>query len=470
MKAVENHIETNSLVKFLFVHQNFPAQFLHIVRYLVRLKRHEIVFITEPNANVMTGVRKVPYNPLPATSSDVHWTIRELELAVRRAERVAGTARNLRELGFDPDIIIGHHGWGELLALQDVWPSCPMLGYYEFFYQTERSDVGFDSEFPTPTEDFPRIRAKNAINLLALAGPSRGQTPTKWQLSTYPAWAQEKITLLPEGVDLATCRPDPTARRAPLKIGDWEISPDERLVTYVARDLDPYRGCHVLLRALPRLFRRRSDVRVVMVGGNGVSYGSPPPQGSWKDLFVAELGDRLDRRRVLFPGRVPYGTYIRLLQRSDAHVYLTYPFVASWSLREALAAGCAVIGSDTPPVREFIAHRRTGLLAPFLDPDQLADAILTVLDDEALSTRLRAGARLWAEANLAMADYLTAYLELIASLAGDRAEGLTLPRERPVPFDDRRRGHTSKPANVRSAAAPHDMSFNESRTRSARRR
>jgi Glycosyl transferase family 4 group len=198
-------------VKFLFVHQNFPGQFLHILRHLVGANRHEIVFITEPNTNVMTGVRKVPYSAPSPTSADVHWTIRELDLAVRRSERVISTARNLRELGFSPDVIIGHHGWGELLALQDVWPTVPILGYYEFFYHTGHSDVGFDPEFPTPVEDFPRIRAKNAVNLLALSGPGHGQTPTRWQLSTYPAWAQEKITLLPEGVDLTTCKPDPTA-------------------------------------------------------------------------------------------------------------------------------------------------------------------------------------------------------------------------------------------------------------------
>ena len=457
-------------MKFLFVHQNFPAQFLHIVRYLARTGQHEIVFLTEPNDNLMAGVRKVPYNPISATSAEVHWTIRELDQAVRRAERVGTTARNLRQLGFNPDIIIGHHGWGELLALQDVWPSTPILGYYEFFYHTENSDVGFDAEFPTGVEDFPRIRAKNAVNLLALAGPSRGQTPTKWQLSTYPDWAQEKIALLPEGVELDTCRPDPAVRRAPFKIGGWDIAPDERLITYVARDLEPYRGFHILLRALPRILRERRDVRVIMVGGNGVSYGSPPPEGNWRDRIVSELGEQLDLSRVLFPGRIPYATYVRMLQRSDAHVYLTYPFVASWSLREALASGCVVIGSDTPPVIEFIKHEHTGIVTPFFDVDRLGDTILTVLDDHLLSTRLRAQAREWAEANLAMPDYLAAYLDLIAGLVGDRAEGLVLPKKTGLPFHDPRQSLKSKEARVRLAAASNDISFSQSQLRSARRR
>jgi glycosyltransferase involved in cell wall biosynthesis len=204
-----------------------------------------------------------------------------------------------------------------------------------------------------------------------------------------------------------------------------------------------------------------------MVGGNGVSYGNPPPHGSWRDQFVAELGGRLDLDRVLFPGRIPYQTYVRMLQRSDAHVYLTYPFVASWSLRESLAAGCAVVGSDTPPVQEFIEHQHTGLLVPFFDPDRVADAILSVLEDKVLSKRLRTGARRWAEANLDMHDYLAAYLALIANAVGDAAEGLTLPEKRSEPFDDRRRGHTSRKATLKQAAASHETSLRQSRNRSA---
>ena len=408
-------------MKYLFVHQNFPGQFVHLVRHLVAQGTHDIVFITEPNANHINGVRKVPYRRPPPPTAETHWTVREFDAAMRRAETVAETARNLKALGYEPDIIIGHHGWGELLNLRDVWPRAPVLGYFEFFYHTRDFDVGFDPEFPTAPEDFPRIRAKNAINLQALEMGANGQTPTAWQLSTYPQWAHPHINLLREGVDLELCRPDPALRRGPFKIGDWEISPKETLVTYVSRDLEPYRGVHTMIRALPHLLKRK-NVRVVMVGGDGVSYGVAPVGSTWRRTLMAELGAKFDARRVLFPGRIPYADYIRMLQRSDAHVYLTYPFVASWSLREALAIGCAVVGSDTVPVAEFITDGRNGLLASFFDPKGLAETVFRVIDDAALSRRLRAGARRYAEANLAMPDYLAAYDRLIGSLVGGGEE------------------------------------------------
>ena len=405
-------------MKYLFVHQNFPGQFLHIVRHLVASKQHEVVFITEPNANFITGVRKVPYRRPPGAAAETHIVARELDGGVRRAEVVANTAATLKQLGYQPDIIIGHHGWGELLNLPEVWPGVPILGYLEFYYHTDGIDVGFDPEFPNDPSDFPRIRAKNAINHLALTSGGHGQTPTEWQLSTYPKWARPQINLLREGVDLTVCKPDPAARRAQLKIGEMTIRPSDKLVTYVARDLEPYRGFHTMMRTLPHLLRARKDVRVVLVGGDGVSYGNLPKQGTWRQVMLEELGDRIDLNRVVFPGRLEYKTYVKLLQRSDAHVYLTYPFVASWSLREALATGCPVIGSDTEPVREFITNGENGLLAPFFDPPGLARTILRVLEDSKLSRALREAARRYAERHLPMPAYLAEYEALVNRLIG----------------------------------------------------
>jgi glycosyltransferase involved in cell wall biosynthesis len=405
-------------VKYLFVHQNFPGQYLHICRHLAQSGQHDLVFLTEPNGNLLPGVRNVPYPKPQGAAAEAHVAARELDAAVRRAEIVAHTAGNLKLLGYEPDIIIGHHGWGELLSIVDIWPKVPLLGYYEFYYCIDDVDVGFDPEFPSHPADYPRIRAKNAVNLLALNLGQHGQTPTKWQLSTYPKWAQQMINLLPEGVHLDKCKPNPQARRHPLKIGDATIKPSEKLVTYVARDLEPYRGFPLMMRSLPHLLRARKDIRVVIVGGDGISYGVPPTEGTWRQKMLAELGDSIDLDRVLFPGRVVYDTYIAMLQRSDAHVYLSYPFVASWSLREALATGCAVIGSDTPTVREFIKHGDNGLLTSFFDPKGLADSVVRVIEDAALSRRLRENARKFAEKNLSMTDYLAAYEALIGKIVG----------------------------------------------------
>jgi glycosyltransferase involved in cell wall biosynthesis len=405
-------------VKFLFVHQNFPGQYLHLVRHLVRAKKHDVVFVSEPNANRIDGVRVVPYPKPAAPPAEVHVAARELDAALRRADVVAHTARNLKQLGFTPDIIIGHHGWGELLNVRDVWPDTPLLGYFEFYYSADGIDVGFDPEFPTHPAEHPRIRAKNGVNLLALNLGAHGQTPTRWQLSTYPDWARPYITLLPEGVDLDTCKPNPEARRRPLKICDTTIKPGEKLVTYVARDLEPYRGFHVMMRAVPHLLRARKDVRVVLVGADGISYGRPPPEGTWRQKMLVELGDKIDPGRVLFPGRLDYKLYAAMLQRSDAHVYLSYPFVASWSLREALASGCVIVGGDTPTVSEFVRHEKNGLLVPFFDPKGLANTILRALEDVPLARRLREGARRYAKQQLGMPDYMARYEKLIGRLTG----------------------------------------------------
>jgi glycosyltransferase involved in cell wall biosynthesis len=406
-------------VRLLFVHQNFPGQYLHILRHLAAAGRHEIVFITEPNENRLVGIRKVPYRPpTPAAPGAVHESARDLDMAMRRADAVAATARSLRQLGFTPDAIIGHHGWGELLSLPDVWPDAPILGYLEFFYRLHGADVNFDPEFPMPPEEFARVRAKNAVNLLALGLEREGQSPTEWQRSTYPEWAQPRITLLREGADLDLCRPDPQARRIPLEVGGMGVTSEDKLVTYVARDLEPYRGFHVVMRALPRLLRARADVKAALVGGDGVSYGALPPRGTWRQQMLEELGEALDATRVVLPGRIGYDAYRRMLQRSDAHLYLTYPFVASWSLREALAMGCAVVGSDTAPVREFITPEETGLLVPFHDPAALANAVLRVLDDRALARRLREGARRFASDRLDLQGTIAGYVATIGRLTG----------------------------------------------------
>jgi glycosyltransferase involved in cell wall biosynthesis len=407
-------------LRFLFVHQNFPGQYVHIVRHLTR-DLHDVVFLSEPNNNQLADVRKIAYVSQRGSDERIHEHAREFEMAVRRAEAAATAARQIKALGFVPDIIIGHHGWGELLNMQDVFPRTPLLGYFEFFYNLVGQDVGFDPEFPFPEHRLPMVRAKNGVNLAALSLPgAHGQTPTEWQLGTYPAWARDRITLLREGVDLAICSPAPprASRRLTLPDG-FKLEPKHKLVTYMARNLEPYRGFHIFMRALPALLAARPDLHVTIVGNDLPGYGALPADGStWRETIMREVDGKLDLERIHFLGQVPYETHISLLRRSDAHVYFTYPFVASWSLREAMAVGAAIIGSDTPPVREFITHGKTGLLTPFLEPDRLADSVLRLLEDARLSQSLRANARRFAEAHLDREVYLSDYVALIERLTG----------------------------------------------------
>ncbi|HVE23673.1 MAG TPA: glycosyltransferase [Acidocella sp.] len=409
-------------MNFLFVHQNFPGQYLHIVRSLladnaVREGTHQIVFMSEPNPNQMAGVRKVTYARPPVPES-THPDMRDYEMAMRRAQAAYEGAQKIKALGFRPDIMIGHHGWGEMLNLADAFPGVPMLGYFEFFYRIQGTDVNYDPEFPMPAAQFGTVRSKNATNLLALALGQAGQTPTRWQHSTYPVWAQEQIRVIEEGVDLSVCRPDPAMRRKTLTVGNMTVRPGQKLVTYVARNLEPYRGFHSFMRALPRILSR-ADVVVSVVGGDGISYGAPPAAGgTWRSAMLRELGGRLDPARVHFLGKVPYAQHLALLQRSDAHVYLSYPFVASWSLREALACGCAVIGGDTETVREFLQHGENGRIVPTLDAGALAEDILCVLDDKKMSASLRRRARAYAEQRLDLRDYLAKFRATIEDVAG----------------------------------------------------
>ncbi|MGV4877507.1 glycosyltransferase family 4 protein [Acetobacter indonesiensis] len=420
-------------MKYLFIHQNFPGQYLHIVRHLVRQGGHDIVFISEDNPNVINGVRRVRYRLPREVTDKAHAGVRDLDVGLMRAEAVAKAAETLKNLGFVPDVILGHHGWGELLNIQDVYPGVPVIGYFEFYYHTEPGfDVNFDPEFPMAPQVIPLVRAKNTVNLLALTNPGYGQTPTQFQKSTYPAWAQDNITVLPEGVDLVACRPDAKAAKHELVLGDVRITPKDKLITYVSRDLEPYRGFHVFMRALPRILAEQPDAHVVLIGGDGVSYGARLPSGCWREIMLKELEGQLDLSRVHFVGKVQYESFLALLQRSNAHVYLTYPFVASWSLREAMAIGCPIVGSQTAPVEEFIKDGETGLLVPFTQPDRIADAVLELLTNKPLATKLGKAARAEAERSLCLETYLKEYEALIDRVLQKHAgSGATVAEQKP---------------------------------------
>ncbi len=405
-------------MKYLFVHQNFPGQYLHLIRHLTEDPANEVVFISEPNRNSLPNVRRLLYSTPVLDQEKSHLAVRDFEIASHRADAVAACAANLDRLGFRPDIVIGHHGWGELLNITDVWPDVPVLGYFEFYYETDGQDVDFDPEFPMPKDRYPKIRAMNIVNLLALAMRQHGQTPTAWQHTRYPAWARPAIRVIREGVRLDLCKPDPGARRRGFAVGDFQVSPRDRLVTYVARNLEPYRGFHVLVRALPELLASRPDVKVILVGGDDVSYGSKPAQGTWREHYLREIDGRYDKSRVLLPGPLPYEQYVALLQRSDVHVYLTYPFVASWSLREALACGCAVVAADVEPVTEFIADGENGVLVPPLDPSAVARTVLALLDDPKRRKRLQSSARAYAERHLDLNRTIAEMMAVIGELTG----------------------------------------------------
>lgn len=411
-------------MNFLFVHQNFPGQYVHLLRSLLadnlaQPGTHEIVFMTEPNQNFMDGVRKVTYSrppPAPKALAPAAW---EFECAALRAQACYQGAQQIKALGFKPDIILGHHGWGEMLNLCDVFPGVPILGYFEFYYKIHNTDVNFDPEFPMDETRFGAVRAKNTINLLAIALEQWGQSPTYWQYSTYPDWAKSKIRIIEEGVNLELCAPEPALRRKKITVGPLTVTPKQKLLTFVSRNLEPYRGFHTLMRALPKILEECPNLVVSIVGGEEVSYGAPPPDGgSWKNVLLRELEGQIDLSRVHFMGKVKYQDHLTLLKRSDVHIYLSYPFVASWSLREALACGCVIVGADSPTVTEFIKDGINGIVTPTLASDKLAENALRALNDNALSAKLRLGAREFAEKHLSMESYIQRYRAYIEDVVG----------------------------------------------------
>ncbi|CCD91750.1 Glycosyl transferase, group 1 [Bradyrhizobium sp. ORS 375] len=380
-------------MKVLFVHNNFPAQYRNLAAALAKEPGNELVAIGAANAQPMPSVRLLKYALAGADVSATHPFARRFDLECRRAEQVLYSLSSLAASGFSPDVILAHPGWGETLPLRTMFPKARIILYCEFFYGAQGRDLGFDPEFPTPGLDgHIGLHLKNATTLLALEDCDIGVSPTSWQHSTFPTQYQNKIEIVHEGIDTALVKPKPLAR---LRLPDGrELNRNDEVVTFVARNLEPLRGYHIFMRALPKILARRPQAQVVIIGGDGLSYGLAPPAGTnWKTTFLNEVRSQLDLSRVHFMGRVSYETFLTTLQVSSAHVYLTYPFVLSWSMLEAMSAGCVVIGSDTAPVREVLQHGDNGMLVPFHAVDELADRVSAALKDRDRMQPMREAAR-----------------------------------------------------------------------------
>ena len=379
----------------LFLHQNFPGQFPHLVRLLQQVPGVGLTAITSSENRNPELVRTLRFNAKRIEFGTPGRLSRHFASRVGVGEQVAKIMLGLRAEGYAPDIVIGHIGWGETLFVRDVWPAAKMILYAEFFYTETGADVGFDPEFDArtdPTGAFA-IRTKNAAFLVSLADADVAVAPTQWQASRFPREFRRKLAVIHEGIDTDRTAPDPEARFA-LPDGGPVLTRADEVITFVNRNLEPYRGYHVFMRALAPILAARPQARAVIVGGDGVSYGLPPPgKTSWKQVFLAEMKGRLPLDRVHFVGAIPYSQLLSLLQVSAAHVYLTYPFVLSWSMLDAMSAGALVIGSKTAPVEEVIRHGENGLLVDFFDHARLAETVIEVLGDPTRFTPLREAAR-----------------------------------------------------------------------------
>ena len=380
-------------MKLLFVHQNFPGQFLHLAPEMQRLG-HDVRALTDATNGKTADVPILRYThkaqPLDAKATRLGRTFTQM---ADRGVSVARHARRMRAEGYVPDVIYGHSGWGETLFLKEVWPEARLLVFAEFYYRGIGADTGFDPEFQAQGFDQVMISQSRAAYLAqALIHADAGVAPTEWQASTHPPVLRRQLEVIFDGVDCDRLTPNPQAR---FTLPDGRVlQRGDEVVTFVNRNLEPYRGYHIFLRALPDVLAARPGAHVVIVGEDGVSYGAAPPGGgTWKDLILNEVKDRLDLSRVHFVGKLPYDHLIDLIHVSRVHAYLTYPFVLSWSMVETMAAGTLVIGSNTAPVVEVITDGKTGRLVDFFDVKGWSAALIDALAHPEAYEPMRAAAR-----------------------------------------------------------------------------
>lgn len=370
----------------LFIHQNFPGQFRHIAEYLAMLPGCNVRAIGRQKCPGLKNIQLYRYQLPQEAIRPAHPFARAFEEGTASGHAVLQILIDLKAGGYAPDVVIAHPGWGESLYVKTVYPTAKLIHFCEFYYHAKGLDAGFDPEFPTNIFKDAEIESRNALHLLALEKCDYGVTPTKWQHSLFPKSYREKIRVIHEGINTDIIR---AAVASPIRINNEVVlTPGSPILTYVARNLEPYRGFHQFMRALPKIQAQNLDCHTLIIGGDDVSYGSRPKDyQTWKAKLLTE--NRIDTDRVHFLGKIPYADYLKVLKISSVHLYMTYPFVLSWSVLEALAAGCLVVASDTGPVKEVISHGHNGLLVPFFDTDVLSETVSLALTmgDEALILR-----------------------------------------------------------------------------------
>lgn len=375
----------------LFVHQNFPAQFGHVARHLIRTRGWECTFVSKTPPGQVEGIRKIEYRTAGGARETTHHCGRTFENGVWHAHGVYEACKAHPDLA--PDLVVGHSGFGSTLFLPELYPDAPVVNYFEYYYRPHGSDMDFRPEFPPGELDVLRARARNAMILLDLANCRLGYSPTRFQQGLFPAELRPKIEVIFDGIET-----DVFHRRAGVarRVGGFTVPPTTRVVTYVSRGFESMRGFDVFMRAAKRIYQRYPDVLFVVVGSDRICYGGDEKHIRHRTFHQHVMAqDDYDPSKFVFTGMVPVGTLVDLLSLSDLHVYLTVPFVLSWSLMNALACGCTVLASDTAPVREMIEHGRNGLLVDFFDVEGFAARAVEVLRDPAAHRPLgEAGAAL----------------------------------------------------------------------------
>jgi glycosyltransferase involved in cell wall biosynthesis len=401
----------------LFVHQNFPAQFGHIARYLVERHGLRCSFACEKPDGIVAGIERIQYRPSSGATERTHFCARTFENQIWHSHALFEALRQRPDLR--PDLVVGHSGFVSTLFLRELY-DCPVINYFEYFYRTRGSDFDFRHDLP-PCEPLHalRARARNAMLLLDLENCNEGYTPTRWQLEQLPARYQEKLRPIFDGIDTSFWRPQESPER---RVANWILPVDKRIVTYVSRGLESMRGFDIFMRMAKRIVDQRDDVVFLVVGADRVAYGGDTRWTgglSFKQWVLSQ--DQYDLSRIWFTGLIPTPELCRLFSLTDVHVYLTVPFVLSWSLMNALACGATVVASDTAPVREMVRDGENGLLFDFFDVDRLVALVNQILDDPAAYRHLGQAGMAMIDEHYSLERCLPQLLELyqrVAACAG----------------------------------------------------
>ncbi len=386
--------------KILFIHQNFPGQYKHLAPALAKMKNIEAYSISKEDES-LPNIKHYKYKIKNANAPGVNNLAIEFETKMIRAKAVAELCLEMKEDGINPDVILSHPGWGESFLLKEVWPDAKFLNYFEFYYNTKDSDIDFDlKEKQRPDYDFnlrSKLRARNAPFLSAFEQSDIMISPTEFQKSTAPAIFQDLISVVHEGIDTKLIKPNANANLTLKNETNGkieEITKDNKVITFVNRNLEPYRGYHIFMRSLPDIIKNHPDAYILIVGGDQVSYGATPKEGSYKDIYYNEIKNKIPKdNRIRFLGKIPYNTFLNLIALSSVHVYLTYPFVLSWSMLEAMAMEALIIGSKTKPVEEVIKDNKNGLLVDFFDYKKLSLMVTDVLNNPEKYSSIKKEAR-----------------------------------------------------------------------------
>lgn len=405
-------------MRFLLSHPNFPSQLRTIAQVLAANPQNEVVFLTSSTQGEIPRVKKLIYTPKREPSPHTHHYIRGFEEAILHGQAAFTACVEAKNKGFIPDIIFGHAGWGQTLFLKDIYPKAPMGLNFEWFYRSRNSDCDFDPSEPITADDEARIRVKNATLLSDLASCDGGLCPTQFQLDQFPSHLRSNLIVSHEGIDLNFFKPAPEQKLV-LANGKLDLSGVDEIVTYATRGMEPYRGFPQFIEAAHLLLKARPKAHVVIAGDDRVAYGKKAPSGTtYKQMLLEKFP--LDPNRAHFVGSLPYGEYVKLLQCTTAHVYMTRPFVLSWSLLEAMSCGALVVASDTEPVREVISDGINGLLVNFFKPDQLASTLDQVLSRPKHFNRIREKARATVVAKYDANSCLRQRLAWLSSLMNTR--------------------------------------------------